>query len=860
MTSSTTITVPAPTRAWYMFRDAPVDAAARKNPLRWGRGQHVVKLAQELYRQSSLRPVRLHLETTDGELEREFDGTQPAALWLSSKYGIDLPDVTVRKPSTRASCNFLGCKVRPDITEDEIVVDPSDNSNLSRDSNDAATDGFAEGNSADATSNESSPDHAHDEDQVRLQFMWADAGLVTKLAEANPMRWTSLQSPKDVVTQLQGAPRRSVKLRVKFPGHYEIKTFKTPDEAVNWVREEFKVPEEECPERKCIICLEADVTVMLMPCRHAVLCEECAGTVLGMRNSRCPVCRTEVGNYARGHFADEYVDLVQAMEARMGRTQAALHEGMYNHLRPLMVTGALLGTGAVACFVVAPPVAIPLAGAALAVGYVPWFATTASYLESEDLSNRQLAPTSFFSRDDLARPLTLIAKTLTMAVVAPVAALVFYIPYGLFVIARPLAKALVHGLVRVSAFLHVYVNRPSGRGLARLSESLLNLLRDIGYGAYEHAMVLGNLLETGARSAGNALLTIAQHLRAAASTAARLTYDHVLCPVGRGIQYAAETTHRNVLQPIGSACHSAGTSVAHGLGVAARATSEAAQKVAELVGQGCVNIYSYVILPGGRGVVWVFQRTGDGLAAGAEAIYSYVLVPLGNGFDAGMDMLHSNVLVPCGNRLAAGASLLYSEVLVPLGQGSLRALGMMADGLWISGGFLYRNALAPMGQAAWFLVKALVHGTWVTLKALGNGLAKGAELVYSYALLPLGYGAAAVAYGAWRGGALTYQHLLVPIGQAIASGARTVHVYFLQPCGEAIQSLVRALANGAAAGAQAVYVYVLLPSGQAIRVAAVTSQAAISACAQTARDAAVSARDSGRQAVRATVDAFRFRA
>jgi len=860
-----------------MYRDALVDTAAKKNPLRWGRPMSVMKLAQELCMQDNFRPVRIYLEISDGKLEREFEGTDSAARWLCSKFDINLhlPSASPRAPSLRRRNSGLGfrscrCRESQDTQEDEIVVDDSRDLHGAQD--------LATSESMEAVERNPSPSAAPSPvttdipSAAQLQFMWANAGLVSSLAEANPMRWTSLQSPRDIVTQLEGAPPRPVKLRITFPGHLESKTFETPSKAALWVRGTFSVPEEEVIDRKCVICLEADVSVMLMPCRHAVLCGDCADVILASSNKRCPVCRTNVGNHARGHFADEYVDLVQAMEARMERTQASLHEGMYNHLKPMMVTGVLLGTGAAACFVVAPPVAVALGGAALAVGYLPWFATTVSYLENEDLSsNQRLTARSFFSRDDLARPLTLIAKTLTMAVVAPVAALVFYIPYGLFAIARPAVKTLIRGLVRLSAFVHVYMNRPSARGLSRLSENLMNLLRDIGYGAYEHAVILGNLLASGARHVGDILLTIANHLHTAASTAALSTYDHVLCPVGRGIREAAAMTHRNVLQPFGTACYSAGSAVAYGTGVAAGRISSAAQRAAQLLGQGCMNLYSYVLLPGGRAALLVLQRTGDGLAAGAEAVYSYMLLPLGNGLAAVANAVGNGLAAGAhavGNGLAKGADILYSNLLLPLGQGSLAVLQALGNGLSVAAGFLYRNALAPLGHGAWAILKALAYGSWVTLKTLGNGLAKGAQLTYSYVLVPCGHGAAIVAYGAYRAGgvfasalaegaALTYHHALVPIGQAIARGARTVHVYILQPSAESLRSLANAIASGAAEGAQVVYIYVLQPSGHAIRVASVMVGDAISGCAHTVRDAAVSVKESGREAVTATVHAIR---
>ncbi len=44
---------------------------------------------------------------------------------------------------------------------------------------------------------------------------------------------------------------------------------------------------------KCVICLEdRDKPVLFLPCRHAVVCKECANSVEMM--SPCPVCREQV--------------------------------------------------------------------------------------------------------------------------------------------------------------------------------------------------------------------------------------------------------------------------------------------------------------------------------------------------------------------------------------------------------------------------------------------------------------------------------------------------------------------------------------------------------------------------------------
>jgi len=132
------------------------------------------------------------------------------------------------------------------------------------------------------------------------------------------------------------------------------------------------------------------------------------------------------------------------MEARLELTGATAFEGMYDNVRPLMVTGALLGCGSAVCFVLAPPAAPILAAGAFCVGYLPWFATTVTHYERETDAAAGIRPTGIFSRDDMANPLALIGKGLIMAVVVPLSALVFFIPYPVYAgVPRPLGRAFV---------------------------------------------------------------------------------------------------------------------------------------------------------------------------------------------------------------------------------------------------------------------------------------------------------------------------------------------------------------------------------------------------------------------------------
>mmetsp|Transcript_41412 Transcript_41412/g.77091 ORF Transcript_41412/g.77091 Transcript_41412/m.77091 type:complete len:922 (+) Transcript_41412:65-2830(+) len=908
------------TNAQWMWVDSWNDPMARLNPLRWEKAGSYRALLQRLDSQRCSRPLRIVVEIQGrlgkDRIEKEFESPELAVQWLRNGFGeptepggsqegsgaptsvgegswrssagrstgpngYQFGDVTRTLLAKTKSCSKVVQK-----EEREVIVPTSEEADADHDvaiEHDlAAPGGLDMANSSGAHDSEPGLPTREDvpdaqevtsvwpENDAALSYMWADAGLLPGLAQANPLRWSPAMTPLEALKDLDAFPvrERPVKLKVTMPGHHEMKTFESIDSALQWIRTQFNISQ---TEHKCVICLEAQVSVMLVPCRHAVLCDDCAEPILS-GSGTCPICRVHITNHARGHFTDDYVDLVHAMEARMESTQAAAYEGMYNNIRPLMVTGALLGTGAAACFVLAAPAAIPLAGAALAVGYLPWFATTVAHFESESEAGSQLAAASVFSRADLSRPLTLIAKAVTMAVAVPFAALVFFIPYGLFAgVLRPLARGLVHGLVRLCAYAHVYAVCPTIRNLQILSRHLLTFLRATGHAGWEQAVILGNLLAQGGRKVGDALNLLAQHLHVmavrggeAVAHGAGVMHENVFTPIGQGMQHGARVVYSDVMCPGGRRARAVARHVAAAAAAAARATynnvlvpsahalQQASRKVGIALATGATSIYTYVLLPSGRAMVLVLRRSRDGILTAAEAVYSYILVPMFKG-------------------VVATAHMLHDYVLVPLGQATLKGLKLLGNGMTVSAEFIYRNVLVPLGSGTWAALRALGSGAAWGLRALGNGLAFGASLTYQYFLLPCAYGVALVAYGTWRGACVAtaslYAHALVPTGQVIAAGARTAYVYIIAPSGralytagaataEAVKSLGSALAQHCVAGGQNVYAYVLLPTGQTICVAASASAEAVQTGYRAGRDAACSASTSVRQAIRESVQAM----
>jgi hypothetical protein len=57
----------------------------------------------------------------------------------------------------------------------------------------------------------------------------------------------------------------------------------------------------------CVVCLDAPRSVLLLPCKHLALCEECSQSLQGSAGGTgsggcCPVCRVPVLQHISGVF------------------------------------------------------------------------------------------------------------------------------------------------------------------------------------------------------------------------------------------------------------------------------------------------------------------------------------------------------------------------------------------------------------------------------------------------------------------------------------------------------------------------------------------------------------------------------
>ena len=52
------------------------------------------------------------------------------------------------------------------------------------------------------------------------------------------------------------------------------------------------------PATECVVCMNAEKTVVLVPCGHLCICEGCAQKIAGA----CPICRAEVVSHVRAYL------------------------------------------------------------------------------------------------------------------------------------------------------------------------------------------------------------------------------------------------------------------------------------------------------------------------------------------------------------------------------------------------------------------------------------------------------------------------------------------------------------------------------------------------------------------------------
>mmetsp|Transcript_59082 Transcript_59082/g.105030 ORF Transcript_59082/g.105030 Transcript_59082/m.105030 type:complete len:159 (+) Transcript_59082:39-515(+) len=119
------------------------------------------------------------------------------------------------------------------------------------------------------------------DEYLRLKYAdWSSADL-------NPLRWSKLLTPKRLAARLaRPLENRPAQIRMKVsPRTFEWVDFPTPHEAITCLRERSQEP-----QRTCVVCLSEEPSVTIMPCRHNILCEQCADSLLRSLDAKCPLC------------------------------------------------------------------------------------------------------------------------------------------------------------------------------------------------------------------------------------------------------------------------------------------------------------------------------------------------------------------------------------------------------------------------------------------------------------------------------------------------------------------------------------------------------------------------------------------
>eukprot|EP00929_Paragymnodinium_shiwhaense_P088830 TRINITY_DN49135_c0_g2_i1.p1 TRINITY_DN49135_c0_g2~~TRINITY_DN49135_c0_g2_i1.p1 ORF type:complete len:680 (-),score=33.60 TRINITY_DN49135_c0_g2_i1:129-2168(-) len=234
-----------------------------------------------------------------------------------------------------------------------------------------------------------------------------------------------------------------------------------------------KTDEDIAAKRTCAVCLTNSVDTACLPCLHSALCHDCMAHVKE-HGSRCPICRSRIDYVLHGSFKADYLDVapfvLEAATKRVEKVRELAYNSMYAHVRSLLLLGvASAGAAIVSLLWLRHAVAsLIFVGLAVVVGYVPWFLVTASALEA-DLGEDSSRASRFVSSEDCRSPCRAFVKFIVILLLAPLAAVSFFIPYAILVVfIRPvftrclpfMIEAVLRASVYLSRVVYMYVLRP----------------------------------------------------------------------------------------------------------------------------------------------------------------------------------------------------------------------------------------------------------------------------------------------------------------------------------------------------------------------------------------------------------------
>mmetsp|Transcript_56398 Transcript_56398/g.183220 ORF Transcript_56398/g.183220 Transcript_56398/m.183220 type:complete len:521 (+) Transcript_56398:100-1662(+) len=364
----------------------------------------------------------------------------------------------------------------------------------------------------------------------------------------------------------------------------------------------------------CVVCLEAHVEVLLLPCRHAVMCGSCASDVRG--NGRCPVCRGFIISTMRGEYSGGYVELVTSLQDHIGRVGASAYQNMYDHVSYFMLFGFTLAVISIPLHFIHRPSFRVLGLCVLTLGvltaYVPWFLATMQAFESAPAGTGTLC-----SQRDLQKPAHFFCKLLMLTLAGPCFLVLFFIPYFLWsFVVRPSFRCLLFVSIRGTCLTNVLAVRPLRRRLGCIGEGLRRALVHLCW------MLEGMI----------------QRLCACVGACCHMVEQRVLLPVCRFLAKIATWCWQVALVAF-MCCADLLRPCCRALAACAAVVGRCGSALASAISSAAVAIYVWTIGP----VVHLLAHLGTfltscvsafygglarGISRGAAALYEHVIMPL----------------------------------------------------------------------------------------------------------------------------------------------------------------------------------------------------------------------------------------
>lgn len=183
-----------------------------------------------------------------------------------------------------------------------------------------------------------------------------------------------------------------------------------------------------------------------------------------------------------------------------------------------------------------------------------------------------------------------------------------------------------------------------------------------------------------------------------------------------------------------------------------------------------------ILKPTGRKIMWLINKTVDGIKATVNFIVDKMLVPTGKGvlwvFDkivSGVEIaIHfviHRVIIPTARGIVRGVIWFYENVMTPTGKFIVKALNKVADAIIMFIEFVGKTIIALLrvirDGAIWFydrILRPIGEGILWVFEKIVSGIEAAIKFVVDKVIMPVGRGIV-------RGAIWFYERILTPIGQ-----------------------------------------------------------------------------------------------